>query len=204
MINMPDERTNAEEPVSTGRELLGELLVVTGEDEATWPEQLVIQEHLRDIERLSGELMIRVVGAGLRGVYVGRGRVADLDDLQYLASFPQFDDVPAIYHRETKIIAAGTSGLLAYAQHNMIHEFGHAIADVLHLHDADQVIHLSVDPLVFRRLPPHARNGGIGSDRVRRELFAEAIRMLILDRDAAVDLLGSAFVVWLESVLGLA
>jgi len=44
MINMPDERTNAEEPVSTGRELLGDVLVVTGEDEATWPEQLVIQD----------------------------------------------------------------------------------------------------------------------------------------------------------------
>lgn len=182
---------------------LGNLLHVTYSEVMNSNDQRVIDTHVEDICRIPELLLERLISAGLSGVFVGTGRVARLDDLDYLATEPKHDNTPALYHRDRRIIAAGTMGRDPLFAHNMVHEFGHAAGHLLGLNEHPTLIaqHQTVE--FWMRLPAYYRGIRPGDPVGCAELLAELFRDRILVGPRISSRFGTAFVRWLDEELGL-
>lgn len=189
----------------------GNLIHVTGYDIASKFEKSVIDIHLQDVSRIPDVVALRTIEGGLRGVYIGVGSVAELDDMGFLrAARPlgwredtTYADVHGAYDRRRKFIVAGTVGRSPHAQHTMLHEFGHAVGDLLGFNEADILMNHHRDIHYWTLLPPYFRGGYPGDHRGQREVFAELFRDRILNEPSVRRRWSDDLVAWLERELHL-
>ena len=183
--------------------LFGKHLIVTGYELAAPDERRIIDRHLDDAARIPATIVRRVIAAGLQGVFIGAGRVADLDSLADLAGYSEYDDVAGVYDRNRKCIVVGTRGVdPTDVPHDFWHEFGHAVGDLLLLNDHFRVGQMHSNPGIWMRLHPSLRGHYPGAPLGRRESFAESFRDRLLDRSRAVRIYGAEYVGWLDEELG--
>lgn len=189
----------------------GDLIHITGYETASIPERIAIDVHLHDLSLILVPVAHRTIEAGLGGIFIGPGSITELDDMEFLRSVQPvgwrpdttYAQVSGVYDRRRKFIVVGTTGQSPHAQHTMLHEFGHAVGDLLNLNDADIIGNHHGDARFWTQLPPYFRGSYPGDPRGQREMVAELFRDRILNERNMHRRWGTELVAWLEQELDL-
>lgn len=163
------------------------------------------QQHLSDYGRIPEALRNTMADKGV-SVYINNDRtMPDIDDLaQYRNVRPRgwpegmtWNDVPGVYHTAGKAVVAGkgehgTSSLL-------LHEYGHAVGDVLGYDNDTRLIALHKAQHGF--LDPYLQQGGPGAFAGRQEFLAESFAQVLIDSGRAKAKYGLDMVEFIENVV---
>jgi hypothetical protein len=164
-------------------------------------ETALIQEYMRTLAGLPIEIHARLLAGGLKEVHIANRPVPELDALQRLRGQPvsanatrTWDEVPGAYTQGVLVAGVGRHGSAAL----MIHEWGHAIGDILG-HNQDGELMLAYVRLQGKLDPFYTR---YGIARGSREMFAEGLAVYFSDgREVAVNEFDEAFVQYIEGVI---
>lgn len=173
--------------------------------------------HLRDLDLVPTELVRRLQAAkgGVRGVYVGKGGVPELDEMGYLsgvrprgwAEGDTWDIVGGAYAEGDRYILAGTGRSGSYS--TILHETGHAVQS--RLFNTTMVNELRrYQKLFHKELRKYYQQGGPGGAAGASEMWAETFALRIKGGEKKVyEFLGGenatsrSYVQWMNERLGL-
>jgi HK97 family phage portal protein len=166
-----------------------------------------VKAHVRDLNKIPPELHQRVKDAGLNGVYVGKGSVPDLDDMEHLrnvqprgyASGTSWEQSGGCYSPSKNVAVIGT--VKSRSVSVALHEYGHAAGQNLG-YDNDKRL-IAIHKKLYRqgKLSPYYRQGGPGGEAGRQELFAEGFAAVVKNADFARGQYGDDFVNFIQKTV---
>jgi hypothetical protein len=162
-----------------------------------------IRQHQQDLALLPDSLLDKVAKKGVK---------INLNAESFGETYPEYGnmtprgwprgytwkDVAGGYNDARKEVHAGTGnhGTDSLA----LHEFGHAIGDVLGVDDSAELI--GHHQRLFSKLHPYAKQGGPGARAGRQEMWAMSVdRLVKVGRNAAVADYDAEYVTFLETKL---
>jgi SPP1 gp7 family putative phage head morphogenesis protein len=167
----------------------------------------VVQQHLEELALLPDTLHKKLVAAGLQDVHFGKKSMPYLDaNQQYRNAQPRgwppgstWDEVAGAYNRGNKSVVAGWTPQGHGSRSAAIHEYGHAIGDLLGYND-----HPALDAAqrrLYDKLNPYLQQGGPGGAAGKSELLAEGMAHVVVNRWGAIRDYDEEFVKFIESIL---